>query len=88
MADKMGKIKIDAVPQVELQGTEKIAFAVEEIDATVEIGDVVEMAVRGEVIEKRENMVIIRKTGKAKRQGDIGELTLEEMRKKLPEARR
>lgn len=82
------KIKVDVVPQVEIQATEKYGFAVEEVDAIVEIGDVVEMSVRGEVIEKRDGMVIFRKTGKAKRQGEVSELTLEEMKNKLPQARR
>ncbi len=88
MADQPEKIKVPVVPEVQMEATEKIGFAREEVDAIVEIGDVIEMAVRGEVIEKKGDMVIIRKTGKAKRQGEIDEITLEEMKNKLPEARR
>ena len=88
MAEDKDIIKLPATPEIELTVTEKYALAQEEIDAIVEIGDVVEMAIRGEVVEKKDNMVILRKTGKAVRQGEIDELTLEEMKNKLPQTRR
>lgn len=82
------KMEIPAVPEVRRITTEKFALNKSEVDTTVEIGDVVDVHLRGEVVEFQDGgtIIVLRKTGKARTNGDVRELSLEEMRNKLPKA--
>lgn len=86
--DRPSPEKVFVVPEARLEATEKIAYQVEEVDAIVEIGDMVEMTTRSEVIEKRGNLIITRKNGKSKRQSPVDQTTLDDLENKLPRARR
>lgn len=88
MPEDNKKIEIPAVPEVELTVTEKYGVNPSEVDAMMDIGDVTELVLRGELIEKKPAVWIFRKVGAAKRQGDIKELTVEDMRERLPKAQR
>lgn len=82
------KIKVAAVPEIEMVGTEKFGVSMSEIDRTMDIGDVTDITFRGELIEKRDDIWIYRKVGPAKASGDVDEMTTEEMRRNLPKADR
>jgi len=82
------KMKIPAVPEIERSTTEKFALNKSEIDTVVEIGDVIDVHMRGEVVEFQDGgtIIVLRKTGKAQTNGDVKSLSVEEMRNKLPKA--
>ena len=87
MADKE-KLEIPAVPEVQRMTTEKFAVNKSEVDVPVEIGDFVDVHLRGEVVEFQDGgtIIILRKTGKARAEGDVQSSTVEEMRNSLPKA--
>lgn len=82
------KFDVPATPEVNLTVTEKFAVNVSEVDAFIEIGDVTDIRFKGELLEKKDDILIFRKIGAAEQEGSIRELTVEEMRSKLPKARR
>lgn len=86
--EKLKPIKIPVVPEIQHTATEKFAFDSSEIDRQVDIGDVHEIVIRGEVIgfEDGRTKIVYRKTGKARAQGDTSRLTIEEMAERLPKA--
>ena len=88
MPEKLEPIKLPAVPEVQHMATEKFAFDSSEIDRQVDIGDVHEIVIRGEVVgfEDGRTKIIYRKAGKARAQGDTNRLTMEEMADRLPKA--
>ena len=88
MAEKEDTLKIPAVQEVEMIGTEKFGVSRSEIDRTMDIGDVTDITFRGELVEKRDDIWIYRKVGPAQATGDVDEMTTEEMRRSLPKADR
>ncbi len=88
MAEKGKPIEVPVVEEVIVVGTEKFGINKLEVDQSMDIGDVVEMVFRGELIERRDDIMIFRKTGPAKTQGNVDTLTVDEMKRTLPKADR
>ncbi len=82
------KFDIPATPEVNLTVTEKFAVNASEVDAFMDIGDVTDIRFKSELLEKKDGILIFRKVGTAEQEGAVRELTVEEMRSKLPKARR
>ena len=83
--EKLKPIKIPAVPEVQRVTTEKFALDKSEVDMVVELGDVIDVRIRGEVVEFQDGgtIIVLRKTGKAKTEGEAHRLTLDEMADKI-----
>lgn len=87
-SEHLKPIKIPAVPEIERTTTEKFALDKSEVDMVVELGDVIDVRIRGEVVEFQDGgtIIILRKTGKAHTEGEAHRLTLEEMANKIGRA--
>lgn len=86
MAHTDKPLEVPAVPEIEMIGTEKFGVNKLEIDQSMDIGDVVEIVFRGELIELRDDIMVFRKTGPAKSQGNVDSLTMDEIKRTLPKA--
>lgn len=84
-SEHLKPIKIPAVSEVQRTTTEKFALDKSEVDMVVEIGDVIDVRIRGEVVEFQDGgtIIILRKTGKAHTEGEVNRLTLDEMANKI-----
>lgn len=82
------KIKVPVVPEVERTTTEKFAVDKSEIEADIDIGDFVDIRIRGELVEIRDGgtKYVFRKTGSVKVEGEVTTSTVEEMRNRLPKS--